>query len=74
MKWRSCTFISARRRSRRMTFKAREKTTVEFLLTPEALSLPDVNLNRVVERGTFDWLVGPSSVQTETVPLPVVSR
>jgi hypothetical protein len=57
-----------------MTFKAREKTTVEFLLTPEALSLPDVNLNRVVERGTFDWLVGPSSVQTETVPLPVVSR
>jgi hypothetical protein len=59
---------------RRVRLKPGEKTTVEFLLTPEALSLLDLNLNRVVEPGTFDLLVGPSSVQTETIPLPVVSR
>jgi hypothetical protein len=54
--------------------QAREKTTVEFLLAPEALSLLDVNMNRVVEPGTFDLLVGPSSVQTESIPLQVPSR
>jgi beta-glucosidase len=59
---------------RRVTLKPGEKTTVEFLLTPEALSLLDVNMNRVVEPGTFDLLVGPSSVQTESVPLQVLSR
>jgi beta-glucosidase len=59
---------------RRATLKPGEKTTVEFLLTSEALSLFDVNLNRVVEPGTFDLLVGPSSVQTESIPLQVLSR
>jgi beta-glucosidase len=59
---------------RRVTLKPGEKTTVEFLLTPEALSLLDLNMNPVVEPGTFDLLVGPSSVQTESIALQVVSR
>ena len=41
---------------------------------PDALSLLDVNLNRVVEPGTFDLMVGPSSAQIESVPLQVVRR
>ena len=57
-----------------MKLKAGEKTTVEFPLTPDALSLLDLNMNRVVEPGTFDLMVGPSSAQTETVPLQVISR
>jgi beta-glucosidase len=59
---------------RRVRLKPGEKTTVEFPLTPDALSLLDVNMNRVVEPGTFDLLVGPSSAQTQSVPLQVVSR
>ena len=53
---------------RRVRLKPGEKTTVEFPLTPDALSLLDVNLNRVVEPGTFDLLVGPSSAQTAECP------
>ena len=59
---------------RRVKLKPGEKTMVEFPLTPDALSLLDLNMNRVVEPGTFDLMVGPSSAQTETVPLQVVSR
>jgi beta-glucosidase len=58
---------------RRVKLKPGEKATVEFPLTPDALSLLDLNMNRVVEPGTFDLMVGPSSAQTETVPLQVVS-
>jgi beta-glucosidase len=59
---------------RRVTLKPGEKTTVEFALTPDALSLLDVNMNRVVEPGTFDIMVGPSSAETQSVPLEVVSK
>ncbi len=59
---------------RRVTLKPGEKTTVEFKLTPEALSMLDVNMNRVVEPGAFDIMVGPSSAETQSVPLQVVSK
>ena len=59
---------------RRITLKPGEKQTVEFTLTPDALSLLDVNMNRVVEPGTFDIMVGPNSVETQAVPLQVVEK
>jgi beta-glucosidase len=57
---------------KRVTLKPGEKTTVEFNLTPDALSLIDVDMHRVVEPGTFDIMVGPSSVETSSVALQVV--
>jgi beta-glucosidase len=57
---------------KRVTLKPGEKTTVEFMLTPNALSLIDVDMHRVVEPGTFDIMVGPSSAETSSVALEVV--
>jgi len=54
---------------RRVHLKPGEKTTVEFPLTPAALSMLDVNMNKVVEPGVFDITVGPSSAQTTSVQL-----
>jgi beta-glucosidase len=48
--------------------------TVEFPISPADLSLIDVNMNRVVEPGTFDVMVGPSSVETSSVALEVSSQ
>jgi beta-glucosidase len=59
---------------RRVTLKAGEKQTVEFTLTPDALSLLDVNMNRVVEPGAFDIMVGPSSAETTKAMLQVVAK
>jgi len=59
---------------RRVSLKAGEKTTVEFRLTPDELSMLDVNMNRVVEPGVFDIMVGPSSAQTTSVQLQVVAK
>jgi beta-glucosidase len=39
-----------------------EEKTVKFELTPDDLSLLDKNLNRIVEPGTFQVLIGSSSV------------
>ena len=56
---------------RRIHLRPAEKQTVEFPLTPEALSLLDVNMNRVVESGEFDLMVGPNSAETTSVTLTV---
>ncbi|HEY8672113.1 MAG TPA: glycoside hydrolase family 3 N-terminal domain-containing protein [Terriglobales bacterium] len=56
---------------RRVTLKPGEKTTVELALTPDALSLVNADMHRVVEPGTFDIMVGPSSSQTTSVQLQV---
>ncbi len=58
----------------RISLKPGEKTTVEFTLTPDALSILDINMNRTVEPGIFDILVGPNSAQTQNVPLQVVEK
>jgi len=58
----------------RVTLKPDEKRTLEFTLTPDALSLLDENMKRVVEPGVFDVMVGPSSAQTQSVPLQVVEK
>ena len=56
---------------RRITLKPGEKKTVEFTVTPEMLSMLNIDMHRVVEPGVFDLMVGPSSDQTGTVALTV---
>jgi beta-glucosidase len=48
--------------------------TVEFALGPEALALWNEDMNRVVEPGAFDVMVGPNSVDLTSVRLEVVER
>jgi Glycosyl hydrolase family 3 C-terminal domain/Fibronectin type III-like domain/Complex I intermediate-associated protein 30 (CIA30) len=57
---------------RRITLKPGEKKTVDFAVTPEMLSMLNVDMHRVVESGVFELMVGPSSDQTKTVPLTVI--
>jgi hypothetical protein len=57
---------------RRIHLNPGEKKTVEFTITPDALSLLDVDMHKVVEPGAFDVMVGPSSIQTQTVTLNVL--
>ena len=56
----------------RVTLKPGEKRTVEFTLTPDALSMLDVNMRRVVEPGVFEIMVGPDSAHTQAVNLRVL--
>ncbi|HLH08525.1 MAG TPA: glycoside hydrolase family 3 N-terminal domain-containing protein [Terriglobales bacterium] len=58
----------------RITLKPGEKKTVEFSITPDTLAVLDINMNRVVEPGTFDIMVGPSSTETTKVPLEVIAK
>jgi beta-glucosidase len=55
----------------RITLNPGEKRTVEFTVTPETLSILDIDMKRVVEAGEFDLLVGPSSDKTSKVKLTV---
>jgi beta-glucosidase len=57
----------------RITLKPGEKKTVEFVVTPDMLSMLNTDMHTVVEPGVFDLMVGPSSDQTTTVPLTVVA-
>jgi beta-glucosidase len=59
---------------RRVRLEPGEKTTVEFTLSPESLSMLDIHMNRVVEPGMFDVMVGPGSSETQSVPLQVVAK
>ncbi len=56
---------------RRITLDPGETMTVEFPITSAALSFLDVNMNRVVEPGDFEVMVGPNSVDLQTVRLKV---
>jgi len=58
---------------KRISLEPGQKVTVDFALTPDDLSLIDVNMNRVVEPGMFDLMVGPSSVETSSVALEVIN-
>ena len=59
---------------RRVHLKPGEATTVEFSLTSAALSILDINMNRVTEPGLFDVMVGPSSAETTSVTLEVTKK
>ncbi len=56
----------------RITLKPGEKKTVEFKITPDMLSMLNVDMHRVVEPGVFDVMVGPSSDQTSIAALTVI--
>jgi beta-glucosidase len=58
----------------RVTLAAGEKKTVTFTLGPDALSLVDREMRRVVEPGRFEVMVGPNSAQLKTATLDVVAR
>ena len=57
----------------RITLKPGEKKTVEFTVAPETLSILNVDMQRVVEPGVYELMVGPSSDKTSTVKLTVMS-
>ncbi len=56
----------------RAALKPGETKTVELPITPESLSILNLDMRDVVEPGTFDVMVGPSSDQAQTVSLAVV--
>jgi beta-glucosidase len=55
----------------RVTLKPGEKKTVRLKITPVELQMLNRDMHWVVEPGTFDVMVGPSSTQTTSVPLLV---
>ncbi len=55
----------------RLTLKPGEKKTVEFTITPDMLSMLNIDMHRVVEPGIFDVMVGPNSDRISTVELTV---
>jgi beta-glucosidase len=59
---------------RRVTLAPGESRTVTFTITPDKLSFLDLNMNRVVEPGAFDIMVGTSSAKLQSVRLEVVGR
>jgi beta-glucosidase len=54
-----------------LTLKPGEKKTVHFKIGPIELQMLNRDMHWVVEPGTFDIMVGPSSVQTASVQLVV---
>ena len=57
-----------------MTLAPGEKKTVTFTLGPDALSLIDERMQRVVEPGRFEIMVGTSSAKLTTATLDVVAK
>lgn len=55
----------------RVSLQPGEKRTVTFTVGPNDLSMLNVDMHRVVEPGTFDIMVGPSSADTKTIALEV---
>ena len=66
--------VMALRGFERVSLEPGETRTVQFQLTPRDLQMLDRDMHWVVEPGTFDIMVGPSSDQTTTVPLEVVTK
>ncbi|HET9479237.1 MAG TPA: glycoside hydrolase family 3 C-terminal domain-containing protein, partial [Pyrinomonadaceae bacterium] len=59
---------------KRISLQPGETKAVEFVITPDKLWFYDLNMKRVVEPGTFEIMVGPSSVQHQSVKLEVGHR
>ena len=55
-----------------VSLKPGETKTVEFTVTPDTLSMLNVDMHRVVEPGVFELMVGPSSEETSKVLLTVL--
>jgi beta-glucosidase len=58
----------------RVTLAPGEKKTVHFTLGPDALSLIDRDMKRVVEPGRFQIMVGTNAEETQKAMLDVVAR
>jgi beta-glucosidase len=56
---------------RRITLAPGESKTVTFLLSPEAFRMWNVSMQRVVEPGAFEVMVGPNSVELKTILLTI---
>ena len=56
---------------KRVTLAAGERRTLKFTLGPDELSYWDVRMQRIVEPGLFDIMVGPNSVDLKTVVLEI---
>jgi beta-glucosidase len=59
---------------KRISLSPGESKTVEFVITPDKLSFLDLHMNRTVEPGWFDIMVGTSSAKHQTVKLEVVAK
>ncbi|HEY0375533.1 MAG TPA: glycoside hydrolase family 3 N-terminal domain-containing protein, partial [Pyrinomonadaceae bacterium] len=59
---------------RRISLAPGESKTVTFTITPDKLSFYDLHMERVVEPGQFDIMVGTSSARYQTAKLEVVAR
>jgi len=59
---------------RRVTLAPGESKTVTFTLTPDKLSFFNLNMERTVEPGWFDIMVGTSSAKYQTAKLEVVAK
>ena len=59
---------------KRVSLAPGESRTINFVITPDKLSFLDLNMNRTVEPGWFDIMVGPSSVNPQKVKLEVVAK
>jgi beta-glucosidase len=58
---------------KRVTLKGGERQVLKFDLGPEAFQMWNDKMQRVVEPGEFDIMVGPNSVDLKTVTLTVVN-
>jgi beta-glucosidase len=59
---------------RRVALAPGESKTVTFNVTPDKLAFYNLNMERVVEPGWFDLMVGTSSVKYQTARLEVVAK
>jgi beta-glucosidase len=59
---------------RRVSLRPGESKTVTFTLTPDKLWFYNLDMERTVEPGWFDIMVGTSSVKYQTAKLEVVAR
>jgi beta-glucosidase len=55
----------------RISLAPGESKTVKFEITPDKLSFLDLNMNRIVEPGWFEIMVGTSSAKHQKVSLEV---
>ena len=58
----------------RVALSPGESKTVSFTITPDKLAFYNLNMERAVEPGWFDIMVGTSSVKFQTAKLEVVAR
>jgi beta-glucosidase len=58
----------------RLTLAPGQSKTVTFRLTPDKLAFYNLNMERAVEPGWFDIMVGTSSVKYQTAKLEVVAK